>query len=260
MRDAASIQAVLKHDRALVLAGLAFVCLLSWLYLIHLASAMPQMDMEMAMPQMRPWELIELISLFVMWSVMMVAMMAPSAAPMVLMFARINRNRQRLEQPYVRTAVFLTGYLLVWVGFSLAATMAQWALHAAALLSPAMVSTSPWLGAILLGAAGVFQWAPLKSACLQRCRSPIGFLTAEWREGARGALRMGLQHGKDCTLCCWALMALLFVGGVMNLLWVGVITMFVLIEKVTPRSVWVSRAAGSALVVWAAWVALQAHN
>jgi predicted metal-binding membrane protein len=187
--------------------------------------------------------------LFVMWAVMMVAMMVPTAAPMILIFATLNRRRRDRQQPYVPTTIFLGGYLLVWTGFSALAMLAQWGLHSAALLSPMMVSTSPLLGGILLLAAGVFQWTPLKYTCLKHCRSPMGFLMTDWREGARGALMMGLKHGSYCTGCCWFLMALLFVAGVMNLLWVTAIMVFVLVEKIAPRGDLVGRVAGGVLVL-----------
>jgi len=153
------------------------------------------------------------------------------------------------EQPYVPTAIFLGGYVIVWTGFSALATLAQWGLHETALLSPMMVSTSPILGGLLLLTAGVYQWTPLKYACLKHCRSPLGFLMTNWREGPRGALIMGLRHGMFCTVCCWFLMALLFVAGVMNLLWVATITLFVLVEKVVPRGDIVGRVAGGVLVI-----------
>jgi len=184
-----------------------------------------------------------------MWWVMMVAMMVPSAAPMLLVYTTINRRRREQQQPYVPTTVFLGGYLLVWSGFSLVAMLAQWGLHSAALLSPMMVSTSPILGGLVLLAAGGFQWTPLKYTCLAHCRSPLGFLMTDWREGHRGALIMGLRHGMYCVGCCWFLMALLFVAGVMNLLWVAAIAAFVLVEKVVPRGDLVGRVAVGVLVL-----------
>jgi predicted metal-binding membrane protein len=184
-----------------------------------------------------------------MWAVMMVAMVVPTATAMILAFATINRRRRMQEQPYVPTAIFLGGYVIVWTGFSALATLTQWGLHETALLSPMMVSTSPILGGLLLLTAGVYQWTSLKSACLKHCRSPLGFLMTDWREGPRGALIMGLRHGMFCTVCCWFLMALLFVAGVMNLLWVATITLFVLVEKVVPRGDIVGRVAGGVLVI-----------
>jgi predicted metal-binding membrane protein len=251
MHDGISVEAVLKRDRAIILGGLVGISALAWVYMLYLAWNMQRMDMamEMTMPRMQAWGAVDLILLFVMWSVMMVAMMIPSATPMILLFASINRRRQAQQRPFVPTVVFLGGYVLVWTGFSALATLTQWGLHAAALLSPMMVSTSPVLGGLLLIAAGIFQWTPLKSACLTHCRSPLSFLMTDWREGTRGALIMGLKHGSYCTGCCWFLMALLFVAGVMNLLWVATIAAFVLVEKVVPRGDVVGRVAGGVLVV-----------
>jgi predicted metal-binding membrane protein len=241
----------LRRDRLVVLGGLLGISALAWAYIGYMAWDMSRMamPMDMAMPQMRTWGWVDLVLLFVMWAVMMVAMMVPTAAPMILIFAKVNRQRRERQQPFVPTAVFLAGYLLVWSGFSLLATLAQWGLHSAALLSPMMVSTSAVLGGFLLVAAGIFQWTPLKYACLKHCRSPLSFLMTDWREGMGGALVMGLKHGSYCTGCCWFLMALLFVAGVMNLLWVVTIAAFVLIEKAVPRGDLVGRIAGVILVV-----------
>jgi len=146
----------------------------------------------------------------------------------------------------------------VWGAFSLCATSAQYGLERAALVSPMMGRAAPWLGAALLVAAGLFQFAPLKNACLVKCRTPLSFVMTEWRDGMRGALVMGLRHGAYCAGCCWALMALLFVGGVMNLLWVATVALFVLIEKVVPAGGRLSKAGGALLIVWGAWIALRA--
>jgi predicted metal-binding membrane protein len=182
-----------------------------------------------------------------MWTVMMVAMMAPTAAPMILMFATIHRRRRTEGRPAVPTALFALGYLVVWSAFSVAAASAQSGLHVAALLSPAMVATSPLLAGGILIVAGIFQWTPLKRACLDSCRSPLSFLMSSWREGRGGAFVMGLHHGLVCLGCCWALMALLFVAGVMNLLWVAAIAVAVLLEKVVPYGDLMGRLAGVAL-------------
>jgi predicted metal-binding membrane protein len=251
VQSSTALEAVLKRDRLIVLGGLVSITGLAWAYIGYLAWEMGHMDMsmDMAMPRMQTWSALELGLLFIMWAVMMVAMMVPSAAPMLLMFTTINRRRCAQQQPYVPTVVFLGGYLLVWVGFSVLALLVQWGLHSAALLSPMMVSTSPILGGLLLLAAGSFQWTPLKYTCLTRCRSPLGFLMTDWREGHRGALIMGLRHGIYCLGCCWFLMALLFVAGVMNLLWVATIAAFVLVEKVAPRGDLVGRVTGGVLVI-----------
>jgi predicted metal-binding membrane protein len=180
--------------------------------------------------------------------------MAPSAAPMLLAFAAVNRRRRERQAPYVPTAVFLLGYVIVWTGFSVVATAVQFLLQAAALLSPALVSTSPVFGAGLLITAGVFQWTPLKNRCLTQCHSPLHFIMVAWREGSRGAFAMGLRHGIYCLGCCWAVMALLFVAGVMNLLWVATLSVFVLLEKLAPR--YISRGGGALMILAGAWLLL----
>ena len=245
------LEALLRRDRSITLAGLIAVAGLAWAYMFSLAARMEGMDMGtgMAMPQLQSWGLVVLTLLFVMWSVMMVAMMVPSAAPMILVFAKVKRQRRADHDPIAPTAAFVFGYLLVWTGFSAVATLAQWGLHSAAFLSPMMASTSHYLGGGLLFAAGIFQWTPLKRACLVHCRSPLHFFMTKWKEGTLGALRMGLHHGTYCVGCCWVLMALLFVAGVMNLLWVAVITAFVLTEKIVPRGEIVGRVAGVALII-----------
>ena len=245
----------LKQDRFIVLGSLLVITVLAWAYMFYLAANMAGMDMNMAAKtQAMPWSPTDLFLTYIMWAVMMIAMMTPSASPMVLTFAHINRQRQAKMQPYAPTSLFLVGYLLVWVGFSALATLFQWGLHSAALLSPMMVTTSPILGGTILLLAGVFQFTPLKHACLTHCRTPTGFILTEWRDGWAGALKMGFKHGRFCLGCCWFLMILLFVAGVMNLLWVAAIAAFVLIEKVTAAGEWVSRVAGTLLVVWGAWV------
>jgi predicted metal-binding membrane protein len=238
----------LRRDRRIILAGLVSIAAVAWAYLLHLTVAMGTMETEMALA-MQPWTILDLVLLWLMWTVMMVAMMVPTATAMLLAFAAMNRRRRAHEQPYVSTAIFLGGYVVVWTGFSVLATLVQWGLHRAALLSPMMVSTSPLLGGVLLLAGGVFQWTPLKAACLKHCRSPLGFMMTEWRDGRQGAFTMGLRHGMYCTGCCGVLMVLLFVAGVMHLLWVATLTLFVLVEKVVPHGALVGRVAGGVLVL-----------
>ena len=235
------------------MAGLVALVVAAWLYLVYLARGMAEMQahaaMGMVMPQMRPWSGVELLFLFVMWAVMMVAMMTPSSTPMILMFNAMNRHRAEHRSPAVRTGLFVLGYLVVWMTYSAAAATIQWLFHGLALVSTLMVSTSPYLGGGLLVIAGVFQWTPLKRACLAECRSPMGFVMTEWREGPRGALVMGLRYGVYCVGCCWILMALLFVAGVMNLVWVAAIATFVLVEKLSPAGERVGQVAGVILVL-----------
>jgi predicted metal-binding membrane protein len=189
-----------------------------------------------------------------MWVVMMVAMMVPSAAPSILLFANVARSRKARGAPTASALVFTLGYLLVWAAYATMAAIVQYELHQLALLSPEMSSTSPWLGGGLLLLAGIYQWLPSKGACLSHCRSPFGVFSHEWREGVTGALVMGVRHGSYCVGCCWAVMALLFVAGVMNLLWVAAIAIFVLIEKLGPGSRIIGRLSGILLMAWGTWV------
>jgi len=252
-----TVGAAYRRDRLIVLAGLVGLCLLAWAYLLYMAWMMDQMPnaMVMAEPQLQSWSATELLLCFIMWAVMMVGMMIPSAAPMIMIFTQTHRKQVSLGQPYVPTSLFGLGYLAVWTAFSLLATAAQWGLNATDLLSPTMLkSTSPILGGTILIAAGIFQWTDLKQRCLKHCRSPLNFLLNEWRDGKMGALIMGLRHGLFCLGCCWALMALLFVTGVMNLLWVALIGIFVLVEKLVPFQRLVSGCAGAVLVSWGGWL------
>lgn len=189
-----------------------------------------------------------------MWWVMMIGMMLPSAAPMTLTFATVNRRRRELGTPYVPTAVFVAGYLLAWGAFSLVATAVQWALEHAALMSPGMHLSSPLVGGLVFVAAGLYQLTPLKHACLRRCRSPLAFVLERWHEGTAGALRMGAEHGAYCLGCCALLMALLFVGGVMNLIWAAAIAAWVLVEKLLPAGEALARAAGVIAILVGAWM------
>ncbi len=261
-------EAVLKRDRIIVLAGLAAVTMLAWGYVLHLSSSMTSMEtsrnvsmdintMEMSRPHTQAWQTGDIALTFMMWAVMMVAMMIPSATPMILTFAKVNRQRYADQTPIPTTIVFLLGYLSVWSSFSAGATLVQWGLHSAALLSPETISVTPLLGGLLLILAGVYQFTPLKHVCLSNCRTPLGFLMTEWREGTRGALIMGLRHGLYCLGCCWPLMLLLFVAGVMNLLWVALIAGYVLVEKAIPAGQWVSRAIGLLTIGWGAWLLIQ---
>jgi predicted metal-binding membrane protein len=248
---------VLKRDRMMVAFGLAGVAILSWIYLIYMDWGMRHMDvgMEMAiMPATEHWTAWDLVLVFLMWAFMMVAMMVPAASPVILLFAEINRRQNQHQGTFRATGQFLLGYLTAWTGFSVLATLAQWGLLTAALLSPMMESTSKALGAGLLLSAGLFQFSRLKHACLAHCRSPIGFLATEWREGSWGAFRMGFKHGGYCLGCCWALMSLLFAFGVMNLFWVAGISILVLAEKLAPSKRLVSLVAGLVFIGWAGWL------
>ncbi len=264
------LEGLLRRDRTVTAAALLALAAIAWIELFRMragmapvpgaATAMPGVEMPgmgmpgMLMPGTYAWLALDVVMLTVMWAVMMTAMMLPSAAPMILLVAGMHRRRRERSTPAAPTALFAAGYLVVWGGFSAGAAVAQWGLHQGALLSPAMASTSPVLGGFLLAIAGVYQWLPAKSACLSHCRSPLGFLTREWREGSAGAVVMGMRHGLFCLGCCWALMALLFVAGVMNLLWVAAIAGLVLVEKVARSGPWIGKLTGLALAGWGAWM------
>jgi predicted metal-binding membrane protein len=239
-------------SRLLVLLALGWVIALAWTYLVfHMAHTGMHLGAQAIMGITGvPWTLTHFSLTLLMWAVMMVAMKLPSATPMVLTYAAVVHRVAKTENPAASVALFTAGYVLVWSGFSLGATALQWALERTALLSPALVASSPLLGGGLLLLAGVYQWAPLKEFCLTHCRSPLSFIASKWRSGWSGALQMGVRYGLYCVGCCWALMLLLFVGGVMNLLWVAVIAAFVLLEKLmAPGSQWVRWTSGAALAL-----------
>jgi predicted metal-binding membrane protein len=247
---------LLRLDRAIIVIAASAIALIGWAYLFYQGWAMEHMDIvAMAMPSTGPWGSVDLLLIFAMWAVMMVAMMVPSATPMLLAFATISRSRSARGRTFVPLWVFLAGYLVLWTAFSLAATLAQWGLHSLELISPMMIGTSPLLGSLLLITAGVYQWTPLKQACLRHCRSPLQFLLQFWQDGSAGAFLMGLRHGAYCLGCCWLLMIILFAVGVMNLAWIAALSVFVLLEKIIPRGFWLARLAGLFLVGMGAWMA-----
>ena len=195
---------------------------------------------EMGMAVDRPWTAVDALLTFAMWSVMMVAMMTGSAVPMLLLFAGAQASRTGRRISFA-VLLFGLGYLCVWLGFSAIATIAQWALQRATLLNESMAASRPGFGAAILIVAGIYQLTPIKNECLTHCQSPLGFLMTHWRDGAAGAFRMGAHHGFFCLGCCWMLMVVLFAVGVMNLTWVIALAVIVLIEKVTPFGVALSR-------------------
>ena len=244
------IERALRRDRLIILTSLVTAILLAWAYLL----TAPGMEMSAsgAMPEMKmPAEtgFVARFLMFVMWWVMMTAMMLPSAAPMILLFGAITRKRQELGSPYPPLAFFTLGYLLVWGGFSIVAALAQGGLSETHIFHNSLRITSPYLnGALLLG-AGLWQFSPIKRTCLRHCRSPVHYLTTHWRPGATGALHMGAGHGVFCFGCCWFLMALLFVGGVMNPYWIIGVATYVLLEKLSPRGETFAKLSGAMLIV-----------
>jgi predicted metal-binding membrane protein len=257
--DTTSLERVLRQDRLILLTALAAVAAIAWLWVVvGAATGMSTIGMtrRSGVPDvsgmiMEPavWTPAYAGLMFAMWWVMMVAMMLPSATPMLLLFARINRKERAADRPYIPTAVFAAGYLVVWGGFSIAATALQRLLEQLGLLSPMMVATSYWLGGAILVFAGLWQLSSIKGVCLRHCRSPLSFLVQSWHAGSFGAFRMGLEHGAYCLGCCWFLMGLLFFGGIMNLFWIAGLAVYVLLEKTIPFGHWLGRAVGIAAVV-----------
>jgi predicted metal-binding membrane protein len=259
---------VLRRDRAVIVGALVVTTGLAWGYVLWLANDMAMGGMDMTgfrmipsgsglmMPASAPWQPIEFTFMFVMWVVMMIGMMTPSAAPMVLLYARVGRQAAAQGKPFANSSWFFGGYLLAWVTFALVATLMQWVVQRASLLTPMMESASAIFGGSLLITAGLYQWTPLKQACLRQCQAPLQFIQRHggFRRDAIGSVGLGIRHGAYCVGCCWALMALLFVGGVMNLLWIAALTIFVLLEKVVPAGRAIAQVSGTAMVAAGAWL------
>lgn len=247
------------RNQGVLISSLLLVIAASWAYM--LAGAGMSQDMgEMLMPVTpSSWSPGHAGAIFIMWSVMMAAMMLPSATPMFLFYATITQRRRSRGESGGSPAVFVLGYIAIWVTFSLAATTLQFVLESASLLSGMMAATSVYIaGAVMIG-AGIYQWTTLKQTCLQHCRSPLEFVLSRWREGTRGAFFMGLQHGAYCLGCCWMLMLLLFVGGVMNLAWIAGLTLVVLVEKLAPYGHMSRRITGALLLAWGLLILLVAE-
>jgi predicted metal-binding membrane protein len=255
--------AVLLRDRIVIFLALTLLTALAWSYVLWLSADVDMgggMDMTglrmipsgmgLMMAAHMPWPPMEFAFVFAMWTVMMVGMMTPSAAPMFLMYARVGRQTEAQGTPLIATVWFAAGYFFVWVAFSLFATLVQWALERTALLDSTMAITSNVLGGVVFVAAGLYQWTRLNDACLTQCQMPFTFLMRHggFRSDALGCLMLGLRHGGYCVGCCWMLMALLFVGGVMNVLWVVLLAFLVFLERVTPTGRLIPRLAGIVLV------------
>jgi predicted metal-binding membrane protein len=261
--DKGALESILRRDRVVVIACLLIVSAGAWLYLwagAGMGMSMwdmthpPKtgMNMNMVMPQ--SWSPGYAVVMFFMWWIMMIAMMLPSATPTILLSSALNRRSSSDTQPYGNAAVFALGYLFAWALFSLAAVFAHWLLEQAGVLSMLMESASRTLSGLLLILAGGWQFSPYKNACLTHCQSPVQFLVRHRRPGNRGALLMGLHHGYYCLGCCWFLMALLFVGGVMNLYWIIGLAIYVYLEKLPAGGKWLSRISGAGLLLWGSLV------
>ena len=278
MNEARAFERLIVRDRAITLAGLIALCALAWLYIVmgaglgmtawemtwltlfphqqatDMAANMPGAGMSAmaAAPLPAAGGLPSWALAIAMWWVMMIAMMAPSAAPTILLYARVHRHaltQGQIQDKLAPTGAFAAGYLLIWLGFAIAAAGLHLALERSEIIS-GMGSQSRWLSGGVLFAAGVYQFSPLKSACLSHCRAPAVFLSRHWRPHALGALRLGAMHGGFCVGCCCMLMALLFVGGAMNLVWIAALSVLVLVEKLVPPGQWVGRGAGLILIAW----------
>ncbi|AFL54509.1 putative metal-binding membrane protein [Sinorhizobium fredii] len=284
-----TLESLLRRDRSIVAAAIATLAAVAWIYILWLAASMdmggmsmpetgmdatmpmdPGVDMDMDMHMggeartgpldallgisPRPWSPVEATFTLTMWVVMMIGMMLPSASPMILLYARVGRQSLRDGKPFASAGYFTAGYLIAWTGFALVATLGQWLIEGT-LLTPALASASRVFSGIVLIVAGLYQWTPLKDACLTQCQAPIVFLQRHggFRSDPGGAMRLGFRHGLYCVGCCWALMALLFVGGIMNVLWIAAIALFVLAEKLLPVGRLLSRLAGSVLMALGFW-------
>jgi predicted metal-binding membrane protein len=262
---------VLRRERAIVATCLALLCVLAWLYLLAGAGmtspvwgpATANPDSSMTMGEVRPggvdWPTGLWLTTIAMWWTMMVAMMTPSAAPTILLFDRVHRKALGVvgepeAAELAPTGAFAAGYLLIWLGFSVLAATLHWALQDSGLISShAMASQSRRLSAAIPIVAGLYQFTPAQALCLRHCRAPADFLTRHWSPGPAGALRLGVRHGAYCAGCCWTLMLLLFVGGVMNLAWIAALSLLVAGQKLVHGGFWIARAVGLALIAWGLW-------
>jgi len=255
------LERALRRDRRVVAGSLLLVTVLAWIYLLAGAGmGMTAMEMTrhsmMPMPMMQhaEWDLSYAVLMFFMWWLMMIAMMLPSAAPVILLATALNRRSKEDQPPYGSAASFTAGYLFAWALFSLVATAAQWWLERLGWLTPMMASASDLMAGMVFVVAGLWQFSPWKAACLKHCRSPVQLLTEHRRPGNSGAFLMGMHHGWYCLACCWFLMALLFVGGVMNLYWIIGIAVYVAVEKILPGGQRIAKIMGAVLVVGGVWL------
>ena len=268
-----SLEMLIRRDRLIMLTGIVALVMLAWAWLLVGAGTgmsiwmmsrpaiFPGGEAGLTMPA-TSWSVATWIIVAGMWWIMMIAMMIPSVTPMVLLHARVSRHAQskgQIAAGAIPSGVFLGGYLLVWLAFSLFATTLQFACEQLGVLSqPMMWSVNVWMAAALLVAAGLYQISPFKRVCLEHCRAPAEFLSRHWRKGRAGAFRMGVEHGAYCLGCCWTLMALLFVGGIMNIYWIAGLAIIVLLEKIMPRGDRLARVLGSMFVLAGAWIAIGA--
>ena len=234
------------------LAALVVLSMTGWGLVLWSAANMSSPLVSLMMPMTSDWAVKEVVAVWLMWAVMMGAMMLPSAIPMLVIHRRIAARRD--PETLHANRWFLAAYLLTWALFSLVATTLQWNFQRADVLSHMLRAQGALVGGGILVAAGIFQLTPLKAVCLRKCRTPIGFLLTNWRAGRRGAFQMGLKHGYYCIGCCWSLMMVLFVGGVMSLTTIASLSGIVALEKLAPRGELIARLSGGLLVAWGFWL------
>jgi predicted metal-binding membrane protein len=251
MARSLTLERLLLRDRWIAGAGLTLLTLLGWIYLVGVDYG-PWFSL-MAMPMRHAWQGEDVLLTLAMWAVMMVAMMTPAVAPVVLLTATVERRRGE-RAPVTMAWLALAGYFAIWAGAGVAATALQWALHEAGLMANAMGGLRPRIAGATLMGVGLYQFLPAKAACLRLCRSPVETLAQYWRPGPGGAFRLGLRHGFYCLGCCWALMLVLFVSGIMNLMWIAILSVLVLAEKLLLRGQMFGRLAGVGLAAWGAWL------
>ena len=249
------MESVPGRERAVIVAGLIAIAALCWAWIIPMARDMygPMSGLS-AWMMTATWDAKHLLLLWAMWAVMMAGMMLPTAVPLLLVYGTAVRRSEAAPRAARRVYLLAAGYLVVWSAFSVGATLLQRLLSRQFLLTPMMESARPMATASFLLLAGLYQLTPLKWACLKTCRSPLSVIMQRWRPGSSGAFYMGLEHGLYCLGCCWALMLLLFAGGVMNLTVITALTGLVLVEKATPFGPQAARLSGVVFIGWAIWL------
>jgi predicted metal-binding membrane protein len=241
------LRKILGH--AEVVTAIAIILAASWAFVAWMTLTMSHPVVKLMMPLDASWSSTTIVAVFIMWAIMMIAMMLPSAAPMILTFDKIGGRNEQKKESRPGLFFFTGAYLLVWISYAVLATGLQWGLQRSGLLTPMITSGAEWLTSSIFIVAGLYQFTPLKHSCLSRCRAPLTFLMQEWRDGLSGAWVMGLKHGLYCVGCCWALMLLLFSGGVMNPAWIVFLTALVAFEKWPTSLNWISHAFGGILIL-----------
>lgn len=237
-------------DKNIILIGIFLLAFLSWLYLFTLDYSLTELLMSSMDSEMIQWGYKEFFITLSMWFIMMTAMMLPSAMPMIFIFSTVNKKRAQYGNEFVHTGIFLSGYLFVWFLFSILMASLQWLLLNFALLSDELKIINHFFAGVVLIIVGIYQFSPVKESCLRNCQTPFNFIMGNWRYGKRGAFIMGLKHGIYCMGCCWALMLLLFIVGIMNIIWIAFIAIFILIEKAIAKGKWISYLLGISLMIF----------